>query len=83
MALSQEPVVHETPAADTRGERILEALKRLPPRQRQIIELLKLNDLSVKEIAMQLGMQESAVKVTAFRGYAAIRKIFGNGKDEN
>ena len=48
---------------------VLEALGRLPGRQRRVIELLKLQDLSVREVAASVGMSESAVKVTAFRGY--------------
>ena len=56
---------------------VIEALARLPGRQRRVIELLKLHDLSVREVAAQIGMSESAVKVTAFRGYEAIRKMMG------
>ena len=55
----------------------LEALGRLPGRQRRVIELLKVRDLSVREVASQIGMTESAVKVTAFRGYQALRKMMG------
>lgn len=55
----------------------LAALGRLPGRQRQVIELLKLRDLSVREVADHIGMSESAVKVTAFRGYQAMRKMMG------
>lgn len=52
-----------------------EALMKLPRRQRMIIESLKLRELSVKEVAVEAGMSESAVKVTAFRGYQSIRKM--------
>jgi RNA polymerase sigma-70 factor (ECF subfamily) len=55
----------------------VDALMKLPERQRRIIELLKIQGLSVKEVATQTGMSESSVKVTAFRGYEAIRKLFG------
>ncbi len=57
--------------------RVLEALATLPGRQRHVIELLKLQELSVKEVAARIGMSESAVKVTAFRGYQTIRKMLG------
>jgi RNA polymerase sigma-70 factor (ECF subfamily) len=57
----------------------LEALGRLRGRQRRVIELLKLHDLSVREVAARVGMSESAVKVTAFRGYQEIRKMVGGG----
>jgi RNA polymerase sigma-70 factor (ECF subfamily) len=65
------------PETDGLGDRIREALMKLPRKQRAIIECLKLHDLSVKEVAVQAGMSESAVKVTAFRGYEAIRKMLG------
>lgn len=60
-----------------RRQAALDALERLPGRQRRVIELLKLHDLSVREIADRFGMSESAVKVTAFRGYQAMRKMMG------
>jgi RNA polymerase sigma-70 factor (ECF subfamily) len=56
---------------------VLEVLGRLPGKQRRVIELLKLRDLTVREVAGQIGMSESAVKVTAFRGYQAMRKMMG------
>ena len=56
---------------------VFEALGRLPKKQRRVIELLKLQDLSVREVAARVGMSESAVKVTAFRGYQTIRKMMG------
>ena len=63
------------PEPEGLGALVREALMKLPRRQRFIIERLKLQDLSVKEVAVQAGMSESAVKVTAFRGYEAIRKL--------
>ncbi len=65
------------PEAEGVRSLVLEALGKLPRKQRAIIESLKLRDLSVKEVALQSGMSESAVKVTAFRGYEAIRKLLG------
>ena len=55
----------------------IDVLKKLPERQRRIISLLKIEGLSVREVAIQTGMSESSVKVTAFRGYETIRKLFG------
>jgi RNA polymerase sigma-70 factor (ECF subfamily) len=46
----------------------------LPENQRQVIELLKFEELSVREVAAKLGMSESNVKVTAHRGYRALRR---------
>jgi RNA polymerase sigma-70 factor, ECF subfamily len=65
------------PQAEGRGALAYEALMKLPSKQRVVIECLKLQDLSVKEVALQTGMSEGAVKITAFRGYEAIRKHLG------
>ena len=51
------------------------ALALLSQKQREIIRLLKLEDWSVAEIAAKTGLSESAVKVTAHRGYRKIRKL--------
>jgi RNA polymerase sigma-70 factor (ECF subfamily) len=50
------------------------AVGTLPDNQRRVIELLKFEDLSVREVAVRLGMSESNVKVTAHRGYRALRR---------
>jgi len=50
------------------------AVAGLPENQRRVIELLKFEDLSVREVASRLGMSESNVKVTAHRGYRALRR---------
>lgn len=70
VAVAEEPVRESSPV-------VLEALGRLPGKQRRVIELLKLQDLSVREVAARVGMSESAVKVTAFRGYQRIRRMVG------
>lgn len=46
----------------------------LPEKQRVVIELLKFEELSVREVAAKLGMSEANVKVTAHRGYRALRR---------
>jgi RNA polymerase sigma-70 factor (ECF subfamily) len=71
-----EPAMQPDPPAMA-PRAALDALERLPGKQRRVIELLKLHDMSVREVAHQFGMSESAVKVTAFRGYQAMRKIMG------
>lgn len=70
------PAVADEPAPES-SPVVLEALGRLPGKQRRVIELLKLQDLSVREVAVRVGMSESAVKVTAFRGYQTIRRMVG------
>lgn len=49
------------------------ALNKLSGKQRKVVELLKLDGLSIKEVARQCEMSESAVKVTAHRAYAQLR----------
>lgn len=56
-------------------EAIRAAVAALPSRQRQVIERLKFADQSVREVAGDLNMSESAVKVTAHRGYRALRRL--------
>jgi RNA polymerase sigma-70 factor (ECF subfamily) len=53
------------------------ALGRLPPRQREVVSQLKLHDRSVRQVSQELGMSESAVKVTAHRGYRTLRRLLG------
>lgn len=55
--------------------RLTEALKALPQQQRGVIECLKWQGLSVKETAQRLGLSESSVKISAFRGYQTIRRM--------
>src|SRR5262245_15412167 len=61
-------------------EAIRAAVRSLPERQREIVTALKLKDESVREVSERLGMSQSAVKVTAHRGYKALRRFFG-GKE--
>lgn len=62
-------------------EEVHAALGTLPDRQREIVSALKLRDESVKEVSERLGMTESAVKVTAHRGYRKLRRLLG-GREE-
>jgi RNA polymerase sigma-70 factor (ECF subfamily) len=63
-------------------EAIRAAVNALPPRQRQVIEQLKFEDRSVREVAGRLRMSESAVKVTAHRGYRALRRLLGDTRED-
>ena len=68
------------PAADDQdidAEAIRAAVRSLPERQREVIEGLKFRDESVREVASRTNMTMSAVKVTAHRGYQALRKMLG------
>jgi RNA polymerase sigma-70 factor (ECF subfamily) len=58
-------------------DRIRSALEALPARQRDVVVALKLQDQSVREVGRRMGMSEPAVKVTAHRGYKALRRLLG------
>jgi RNA polymerase sigma-70 factor (ECF subfamily) len=51
------------------------ALERLSDRQKTIVSLLKLEDLSIAEVAERLSMTASAVKVAAHRAYEELRRL--------
>jgi RNA polymerase sigma-70 factor, ECF subfamily len=64
------------------AEAIQAAVRSLPDRQRVVIEGLKFQDQSVREVAGRLNMSESAVKVTAHRGYRTLKRLLGVGRED-
>lgn len=60
-------------AGDARALR--EAIRALPPGQREAIELLKLRELSLKEAATTTGLTVGALKVATHRAIAALRRV--------
>ena len=56
-----------------------ELLQTLPPTQREVILLLKVCGLSLDEVARSTGSSVGSVKQKAYRGYQALRKLFGDG----
>jgi len=78
---------HETfadPAAN-REQRVVDrqtlrtALASLPPGQRQAIELLKLQELSLQEAASESGLSVVALKVATHRAVKRLRRLLGAG----
>ncbi len=67
----------ETSFADVDLDAVRAALRTLPPRQREVVEALKLRDETVRDVASRLSMSPSAVKVTAHRGYRALKRLLG------
>lgn len=59
------------------GEALAHAVARLPRVQREVVSLLKYEDMSVRDVASRLGMSEAAVKTTAHRGYKVLRRMVG------
>jgi RNA polymerase sigma-70 factor (ECF subfamily) len=64
-------------------EAVRKAVRSLPARQRAVIERLKFQDQSVRDVAGGLGMSESAVKVTAHRGYQVLKRLLGGRRREH
>jgi RNA polymerase sigma-70 factor (ECF subfamily) len=60
--------------------RVRAAVEALPRRQRDVIVGMKFGDESVREVGTRLGMTDSAVKVTAHRGYKLLRRILGGSQ---
>jgi RNA polymerase sigma-70 factor (sigma-E family) len=59
---------------------VLDALRRLPSRQREVIVLRYWAQLTEAEIAATLGISVGAVKSTASRGRDAIAALLGGGR---
>jgi RNA polymerase sigma-70 factor (sigma-E family) len=74
----------DEPAYDAaRRSAVLDALRRLPTRQREVLALRYYLDLSEAEIAEALGISRGAVKSHASRGAAALRADLGSTHEEN
>lgn len=56
---------------------LVRALMTLPPRQRRIVVLRHLLDLSVEQVSDELGVTPGTVKASASRGLAALRIVLG------
>ncbi|GAB3074079.1 SigE family RNA polymerase sigma factor [Nocardioides zeae] len=54
---------------------LVDALRRLPPRQREVVVLRYFEDLTIEEVADLLGISQGAVKRHAHRGVARLRTI--------
>jgi RNA polymerase sigma-70 factor (ECF subfamily) len=74
-----EPAVEPTGLEDRRLSPELErALAALPPKQREAVELIHVEGLSVAEAALRAGVSSGALKVRAHRGYRALRARLGD-----
>lgn len=55
-------------------EALVQAIQKLPPGQRDAVEMLKLREMSLKEAAAVSGMSISALKVAVHRAVKTLRK---------
>ena len=78
---AERPVVRDLPGADEaalvteRRGTLLDALRTLTDRQREVLALRYYLDLSEADIASTLGISPGAVKTHASRGVAALRSL--------
>ncbi|MCW2775167.1 MAG: Sigma-70, region 4 type 2 [Nocardioides sp.] len=79
--LARESAPADAPSADLpalvsdRRAVVLDAMRALPPRQREVLALRYYLDLSEAEIADAMGISRGAVKSHASRGAAALRTL--------
>jgi RNA polymerase sigma-70 factor (ECF subfamily) len=64
-------------------EALERAIRALPAAQRQAIELLKLQEMSLKEASAATGTSVTALKVATHRAMLSLRRIFGVSSDED
>jgi RNA polymerase sigma-70 factor (ECF subfamily) len=57
---------------------LTDALAALPEKQREAVELIQVQGLSVAEAAVRAGVTAGALKVRAHRGYRALRARLGD-----
>jgi RNA polymerase sigma factor (sigma-70 family) len=60
-------------------EALAQAIRTLPPGQREAVEMLKIRELSLKEAAAVSGMSVSALKVAVHRAVRALRRTLAAG----
>ncbi|HVM33273.1 MAG TPA: sigma-70 family RNA polymerase sigma factor [bacterium] len=71
---AQAPAAEESEGL---GDELYRALRGLPKMNRQAVELLKIQGLSLEEASRRLGISVPALKVRAHRGYEYLRKSLG------
>lgn len=68
----------EEAVGDTRA--LKAAVEALPAGQRQAIELLKLQEMSLRETAAATGVSSGALKVATHRAMTALRRVLAGGE---
>ena len=58
-------------------DRVRGAVAQLPEGQRAVVEMHKLQGMSMAEVADRLAIQEGAVRVRAHRAYKALARLLG------
>lgn len=71
---TQSPDADELELELFANSEVTQLLATLPQKQRDIIRLLKIDELSVKEVAQKMGLSESDIKVSVHRGLKSLRQ---------
>ena len=86
IAVDNLDVTFAGPAANTSEDdygdpqALRQAIGRLPPGQRQAVELTKLRGMSLKEAAEATGLSVAALKVATHRAMASLRRALVKGR---
>jgi RNA polymerase sigma-70 factor (ECF subfamily) len=56
-------------------DELMEAVKRLPPAQQEVISLRFISGLQISEVAQVLGKSEGTIKALQFNGTASLKKL--------
>ena len=70
------------PEATSDARALRKAVESLPPGQRQAVQLLKLQEMTLKEAAIVSGMSIASLKVATHRALKNLRKILGKRSDQ-
>jgi RNA polymerase sigma-70 factor (ECF subfamily) len=69
----QSPAVSDTESQSVLADELRRALAELPSAQREVVQLMKVDGLSVREVAGATGLSEGNVRVIAHRAYKSLR----------
>lgn len=83
MAEPPQQAVPDAAADVEERERLGRVLATLPQRQRRVIVLRYLHDLSEADVAAELGLPAGTVKSNAARGLAALRAALGQEEESH
>lgn len=75
-------LLEDAVVADEERHRLLDALRRLSPEQRQVVEL-RMAGLTGPEIAQVMGRSHGAIKMLQLRAFAQLRLLLAEEQDQS
>jgi RNA polymerase sigma-70 factor, ECF subfamily len=72
-AQDRSPLIEDRLVRDVAAQRVRQAIRALPPKQRAAVIMHKYDELDYERIAKVLGCTPSAVKALMFRAYETLR----------